>query len=90
MLYHDDSIELMKFSEDDQMLASVDIKGICKLWNMSTGLLLRKIEYGSTVGCVCWGIEPSHLLLGHQSIKLYGVRSCNILKEYSSSGEGGQ
>lgn len=62
------------------MFVSVDIKGVTKIWNMQTGKLLRKIEYGSTVGCVSWGIEPSHLLLAHQTIRLYGVRSCNVLK----------
>lgn len=80
MLYHDHSIESMRFSQNDDMLVSIDSKGFSKLWNMQTGQLLRKIEFGSPVGCVCWGQEASHLLLGHQSIKLYGVRSCNVLK----------
>ena len=62
------------------MLVSVHIKGMTKIWNMETGQLLRKIEYGSTVGCLTWGIEPSHLLLAHETIRLYGIRSCNILK----------
>jgi hypothetical protein len=28
-------------------------------------------------------MDPSHLLIGYQDIKLYGVRSCLVLKEYN-------
>jgi len=37
------------------------------------------------VSCLCWGLDPAHLLLGYQDIKLYGIRSCLVLKEYSVS-----
>ena len=32
-----------------------------------------------------WGMDPSHLAVGYQDIKLYGIRSCMILKEYNVS-----
>lgn len=32
---------------------------------------------------MCWGTDVSHLLVGYQDIKLYGVRSCLVLKEYN-------
>ena len=31
-------------------------------------------------------MDPSHLCVGYQDIKLYGIRSCIILKEYHISG----
>ena len=66
------------------MLATADIKGCVKIWNMVTGRLLRKFTHNHIVSCLCWGNDPSHLLVGHQSINLYGIRSCTILKEYNS------
>lgn len=32
-----------------------------------------------------WGMDPSHLGVGHQDIKLYGIRSSQVLKEYNVS-----
>lgn len=37
---------------------------------------------------ICWGIDPSHIALGYQDVKLYGVRSCMVLKEYGVSAGG--
>ena len=55
-----------------------------KLWNLESGKLLRKIQ-ADTVSSVCWGIDPSHLLVAHQDIRLYGIRGCTVLKEYTIS-----
>jgi hypothetical protein len=40
------------------------------------------------VNSLCWGIDPSHLAVGYQDIKLYGIRSCMVLKEYGVSSGG--
>ena len=35
-----------------------------------------------------WGMDASHICLAHQDIKLYGIRSCLVLKEYNVSAAG--
>lgn len=84
MMYHDDPVCCLEFNETDELLASADIKGCVKIWNMESGKLLRKFNYTSNVGCICWGNDPSHLLVAYQGISLYGIRSCTVLKEYNS------
>ena len=37
------------------------------------------------MGDVCWGLDPSHLVVGYQDVNLYGIRSCTVLKEYNVS-----
>lgn len=44
MFFHDFPIHEMQFNYSDQILASVDTKGIINLWNLKNGKLLRKIE----------------------------------------------
>jgi hypothetical protein len=83
-LFHDHPVTLMQFNQSDEILASADSKGLVKLWNLENGKLLRKIQ-SEGVGSVCWGLDPSHLLVGYQDIKLYGIRSCMVLKEYNVS-----
>lgn len=78
----------MAFNHSDQILASSDTKGLVKLWNLENGKLLRKIQSETSVNSLCWGIDPSHIALGYQDIKLYGIRSCMVLKEYGVSGGG--
>lgn len=68
------------------MLASCDSTGLINIWNLQTGKLLRKIDKENNVNAIAWGVDPSHFLIGYKDIiKLYGVRSCNILKEYASN-----
>jgi WD40 repeat protein len=62
------------------LLASIDNKGVIKIWNVGSGRLLRKIDNSTNVSCCCWGIDSSQLLIGYQNIQLYGIRGCNILK----------
>lgn len=49
---------------------------------------MRKIQIEHGVSCLAWGMDPSHLAVGYQEIKLYGVRSCMVLKEYHVSSGG--
>lgn len=72
----------MQFNHSDEMLVSVDSSRVVKIWNLDNGKLLRSIQMDNGVGTVCWGMDPSHLAIGYQDIKLYGVRSKTILKEY--------
>jgi WD40 repeat protein len=63
------------------MLASVDSQALVNIWNLKNGKLLRKRDKEERINAICWGIDPSHFLVGYQDrIKLYGVRSCNVLK----------
>jgi WD40 repeat protein len=76
----------MEFNYTDEMLASVDTKGLVNIWNLKNGKLLRKIDKETSLNAICWGVDPSHLLVGYkETIKLYGIRSCNILKQYKCS-----
>lgn len=86
MLYHDDPLTHLHFNETDEMLLSADIKGNVKIWNLSTGKLLRKLQYETTIGSISWGNDSSQILIGYHNIKLYGIRGCNILKEYMCGG----
>jgi WD40 repeat protein len=74
----------MQFSRGDEMLASADIKGLVKLWNLESGKLLRRVQ-AEAVSSLCWGVDPSHLLLAHHDVRLYGIRGCTVLKEYGVS-----
>lgn len=85
-LFHDHPLTLLEFSPSDDILASADTSGLVKLWNMENGKLLRKIQAERGVGAVCWGLEPAHLLVAYQDVRLYGVRSCLVLKEYNMGG----
>jgi hypothetical protein len=44
MFFHDFPIEGMRFNHTDEILASVDMKGIINIWNLKNGKLLRKID----------------------------------------------
>lgn len=86
MFFHDYPIQAIEFNYTDEMMASVDTKGIINIWNLKNGKLLRKIDKESFVNVICWGVDPSHLLVGYkENIKLYGIRSCNILKQYKTN-----
>ena len=52
---------------------------------METGRLLRKIDYTTPVSCCCWGVDSSQLLIGYQNVQMFGVRGCNLLKEYRAN-----
>jgi WD40 repeat protein len=78
----------MEFNHSDEILVSSDAKHLIKIWNLENGKLLRKLQMEHGIGSICWGIDPSHLAVGYQDIKLYGIRSCMVLKEYSVSSGG--
>lgn len=83
MFFHDFPIHEMQFNYSDEILASVDTKGIINIWNLKNGKLLRKIDKETLVNAICWGNDPSHLVVGYkETLKLYGIRSCNVLKQY--------
>lgn len=48
------------------MIASGDKKGIIKVWRISNGKLLKKIEgvFESPITALIFGLEFSHLLAG--------------------------
>ena len=84
-LFHDHPINLMEFNSSDEMLVSSDLKNLIKIWNLENGKLLRKIELNTGISTIAWGMDPSHLAVGYQDIKLYGIRSCMVMKEYNVS-----
>jgi WD40 repeat protein len=48
------------------MLASVDSKGLVNVWNLKNGKLLRKIDKETAINAICWGIDPSHILVAYK------------------------
>ena len=79
-LFHDHPVTLMQFNHNDTILASADTTGMVKLWNLETGRLLRRIEGEKGMSCLAWGMDPSHIVTGSVDLKLYGIRSCVVLK----------
>ena len=54
---HQSSVFCSSFSVEDgrSMLATGCYDGFCKVWDSSTGELLRSIEVGAKIFSVCWG-----------------------------------
>jgi WD40 repeat protein len=66
MFFHDYPIHCMEFNYTDEMLASADTKGIVNVWNLQNGKLLRKIDKETALNAICWGVDPSHLVLAYK------------------------
>jgi WD40 repeat protein len=63
------------------MIASGDKTGQVKVWNVSNGKCLRKIENNNNpISAISFGIDPSHILSAYEVIYLYGLKSSKILK----------
>ncbi|KRX06056.1 WD40-repeat-containing domain [Pseudocohnilembus persalinus] len=83
-LMHKDPILSMVFSDDDELLATADKKGIIKVWRVQSGKLLKKIDGAmqSNVTSLIFGKEYSHLIGASQEIKVIGLKSGKSLKEF--------
>jgi len=55
MVSHADKVLSAAFDEDGGKLASGSRDGTCKVWDSSTGALLRTIDIGNSVGSLVWG-----------------------------------
>jgi len=54
---HQDAVSEVGFSVDGSKLASTSADGTCKVWDSSTGALLRTIDVGARVCSLAWGCD---------------------------------
>lgn len=77
-MVHKGAVLALDFSADDELLASGDVTGTIKVWRVSTGKLLRKLEnmfVSKSVTCLLFGPDPTHLIAGSEDIKIIGLKS---------------
>lgn len=86
-MLHRKAVLSLLFSDDDKILASGDQEGIIRVWKFSDGKKLREIDTKggekSGIGCLALTSNNSQLVAGclDRSIKLYGLKSGNLLRE---------
>lgn len=86
-MFHEEAVDAMSFSTDCEILVSADRKGLIKVWKVSSGKCLKKIETAMSGGIssMRFGYDSSHLLVGSATanfIRIYGLRSSSILMEF--------
>ena len=54
-LHHLDEVVVVAFSDDGSELVSGSADGICKVWDSSTGAIIRIVELGPGVISLAWG-----------------------------------
>eukprot|EP00828_Plagiopyla_frontata_P042030 TRINITY_DN6174_c0_g1_i2.p2 TRINITY_DN6174_c0_g1~~TRINITY_DN6174_c0_g1_i2.p2 ORF type:complete len:548 (+),score=109.35 TRINITY_DN6174_c0_g1_i2:140-1783(+) len=85
LMLHSSAIYSLDLTQDDDLLASGDVEGNIKVWRVATGRCLRKFEqvFGKkTVSCLQFGKDISHLLFSNEEIKVAGLKSGKIIKEF--------
>ncbi|GJD12235.1 WD40 repeat-containing protein SMU1 [Galdieria sulphuraria] len=75
-------LELSKFSENSQLLASGSIDGQVIVWNFQQGKIIRRFVLPCQPCCLCF--KENELWVGCSDgvIRLLGLKSGRILKEY--------
>ena len=84
-MLHSCGIFSLDLSQDDDLLASGDVEGNIKVWRVNTGKCLRKFEQvfaKKAVVCLKFGRDISHLLFCNEEIKVAGLKSGKIIKEF--------
>lgn len=87
LMGHDDSAVLaLASSNDGSMLATGSGDGEVKVWRISTGKCLRRIQAhdGSAISCLSFSPDGTHLLTGSQdsNCREFGLRTSRMLKEF--------
>ena len=83
-MLHKETITALEFSSDSEMLASGSKKGEVKIWRVVNGNCLKKFEllHSTSITCLKFLKENSHILSAAHKIKVHGLRSGNQLKEF--------
>lgn len=85
-MIHEAPITSLAVSKDNELLASGDKTGLIKVWRLNTGKCLRKLQHSSDlISFLAFGKEPSHLLSGSMDLKVFGLKSSRVLKEFRGS-----
>ena len=86
-MLHKRAVMSLHFSKDDKLLASGDAEGILRVWKFSDGKKLREIDTkageSEGISAIAFTSNNSQIVLGclDKSLKLYGLKSGNLLKE---------
>ena len=76
------------FSDNGKLLASGDVEGNVKVWKVNDGACIRKIDkaHVNAVEAIQFVKNNNMLLTGSHdfTIKLYGLKSCQIMKEFKA------
>jgi len=85
-MLHNYGISSLCLSKDNEILASGDLKGNVKIWRISTGKCLKKFEkvFQDYISFMIFGRDISHLIISNKDIKVMGMKSGNMLKEFKS------
>lgn len=88
-MLHEAVITALSVSKDNELLASGDKSGLIKVWRVNTGKCLRKLQHSSeTVSFLSFGKEPSHLFSAASELKVFGLKSGRVLKEFRGNNQG--
>ncbi|GJQ15076.1 hypothetical protein GpartN1_g6867.t1 [Galdieria partita] len=81
-MMHETSISCLEFSENSQLLISGSIDGQVVVWNFQQGTIIRRFTLPCQPCCLCF--KDSQLWVGCSDgvIRLLGLKSGRILKEY--------
>ncbi|EME28420.1 transducin family protein / WD-40 repeat family protein [Galdieria sulphuraria] len=81
-MMHETSICCLEFSENSQLLASGSIDGQVIVWNFQQGKIIRRFVLPCQPCCLCF--KENELWVGCSDgvIRLLGLKSGRILKEY--------
>lgn len=83
LVHYDNFIDTVAISPDGRLLASGDNKGIIKLWNLSSGNLIRTVSaHSETVSAVAFTPNGNTLVSSSRdhTIKLWNVNTGELLR----------
>jgi WD40 repeat-containing protein SMU1 len=89
-MVHEHVLSCLTFGKEDELMASGDGKGHVKVWKVSTGSLLRSYDnvHKQGIYCLCFGKDNAQLISGAKEIKIYGLKSGKMLKEFRGHEDG--
>ena len=81
---HDDAVFGLAFSWDGRILSSTSQDKTIRLWNASTGELLRKLRHNEVLRCAAWSPDGKTLASGDRAggdnIHLWNAETGELLK----------
>lgn len=85
MAGHRSEVRALALSSDDSLLASADSAGNLKIWNTSTGRILRTLACGYALS-LAWLPDDQHIIVGCKdgSLKTYNIPSGTQLEDIAA------